>query len=76
MHCSGDFVILMDIREDNTKERLQAIYDLSEPAGEDEANTIDLKVQTLVLNMAVATKRDFYLKLFQSNLVFDYGLRE
>ena len=47
MHCSGDFVILMDIREDNTKERLQAIYDLSEPAGEDEANTIDLKVQTL-----------------------------
>ena len=28
---------------------MQAVYERSEPAGEDEANTIDLKVQTLVL---------------------------
>ena len=33
---------------------MQAVYDLSEPAGEEEANTIDLKVQTLTLNMTLA----------------------
>ena len=63
-------LILMDIKEDSYSKQiyLQAIYELSEPAGEEEANTIDLKVLTLVLNMTVAEKRDF---LFQSNLVFD-----
>ena len=41
----------------------QAVYERSEPAGEEEANTIDLKVQTLVLNMTVA------------NIVFDKSFR-
>lgn len=47
---------------------MQAVYDVSEPAGEEEANTIDLKVQTLVLNMTLAAKIDF--KIFCMNLIF------
>ena len=49
---------------------MQAVYAVSEPAGEEEANTIDLKVQTLVLNMTLAAKKDFLLKIFCMNLVF------
>ena len=55
-------LILMDIKEDSYSKQiyLQAIYELSEPAGEEEANTIDLKVLTLVLNMTVAEKKRLF----------------
>ena len=56
-------LILMDIKEDSYSKQiyLQAIYELSEPAGEEEANTIDLKVLTLVLNMTVAEKKRLFI---------------
>ena len=54
---------------------MQAVYDLSEPAGEEEANTIDLKVQTLALNTTVVAKNTFSSKLLESKLLSDYSTR-
>ena len=54
---------------------MQAVYDLSEPAGEEEANTIDLKVQTLALNTNVAAKNTLSSKLLESILLLDYSTR-
>ena len=63
-------LILMDIKEDSYSKQiyLQAIYELSEPAGEEEANTIDLKVLTLVLNMTFYSSQT--LRLTNDHMVF------